>query len=273
MMCKSTSYLFFICLIFIPLSESYSSSINDKIVIQSTTSTRDSGLYDYLIPYFSTKHDININIVAVGTGQAIVNASNCDGDLLIVHSRKLEDTFIANGFGYSISNLMYNDFIIIGPKSDPLNISLSLDVKSVFYKLSTGKSKFISRGDNSGTNESELDKWNLINYDPHEHSGNWYLESGQSMGATLNMAISLNAYTYTDRSTWLRFKNKQNHVISYNNRNELRNNYSIIKISKDNCPKINHKGAALFYDWILSNDGKALIESYRYNNEQMFFID
>ena len=143
MMCKSTSYLFFICLIFIPLSESYSSSINDKIVIQSTTSTRDSGLYDYLIPYFSTKHDININIVAVGTGQAIVNASNCDGDLLIVHSRKLEDTFIASGFGYSRSNLMYNDFIIIGQKSDPLNISLSLDVKSVFYKLSTGKSKFI----------------------------------------------------------------------------------------------------------------------------------
>ena len=168
---------------------------------------------------------------------------------------------------------MYNDFVIIGPRSAPLNISSSLDVKSVFYKLSTGKAKFISRGDNSGTNESELDKWNLINYDPQEHSGNWYLESGQSMGATLNMAISLNAYTYTDRSTWLRFKNKQNHVISYNNRNELRNNYSIIKISRDNCPNINHKGAALFYDWILSNDGKALIESYRYNNEQMFFID
>lgn len=273
MMRKSTLYLFFIFMIFIPLSESYSTNLNDKIVIQSTTSTRDSGLYDYLIPHFSTKYDINVNIVAVGTGQAIVNASNCDGDLLIVHSRKLENTFIANGFGHSRRNIMYNDFIIIGPHSDPLDISSSLDVKSVFHKLSTGQSKFISRGDNSGTNDSELTKWDLINYDPRDHSGKWYLESGQSMGATLNMAISLNAYTYTDRSTWLRFKNKQNHVISYNNRNELRNNYSIIKISKDNCPNINHEGAALFYDWILSDDGKDLIESYRYNNEQMFFID
>ena len=270
---KYISCLMFIYMIFIPLSVSFSSELNDKIIVQSTTSTRDSGLYEYLIPFFSNKYNINVNIVAVGTGQAIINASNCDGDLLIVHSRKLENSFIANGLGHSRRSLMYNDFIIIGPKSDPLDISSSEDVKSVFEKLSTGKSKFISRGDSSGTNESELDKWNLIKFNPLKYSGSWYLESGQSMGATLNMAISLNAYTYTDRSTWLRFKNKQNHVISYNNRKELRNNYSIIKISGDNCPNINHKGANLFYDWMLSNDGKTLIESYKYNNESMFFID
>ena len=262
-----------ISLIFMPLCQSYSTEINDKIIIQSTTSTRDSGLYEYLIPFFSNKYNISVNIVAVGTGQAIVNASNCDGDLLIVHSRKLEDMFIANGFGHSRRNLMYNDFIITGPKSDPLGISSSIDIKSVFQKLSKGNAQFISRGDNSGTNESELGKWNLINFDPLKYSGKWYLESGQSMGSTLNMAISLNAYTYSDRSTWLRFNNKHNHVILYKNRNELRNNYSIVKISKDNCPDINHKGANLFYNWILSSDSKALIKSYKYNNEPMFFID
>ena len=273
MIIKYLLKLMSICLIFMPLYQSHSTEINDKIIIQSTTSTRDSGLYEYLIPYFSNKYNINVNIVAVGTGQAIINASNCDGDLLIVHSRKLENMFIANGFGHSRRNLMYNDFIVIGPKSDPSGISSSTDIKSVFDKLSKGNSKFISRGDNSGTNESELDKWNLISFDPLKYSGKWYLESGQSMGSTLNMAISLNAYTYTDRSTWLRFKNKQNHVILYKNRNELQNNYSIIKISKDNCPDINHAGANLFYDWILSTDTKALIKSYKYNNEPMFFID
>ena len=262
-----------ISMILMPLYKSYSTEKNDKIIIQSTTSTRDSGLYEYLIPYFTNKYNINVNIVAVGTGQAIINASNCDGYLLIVHSRKLENMFIANGFGHSRRNLMYNDFIVIGPKSDPSGISSSTDIKSVFDKLSKGNSKFISRGDSSGTNESELDKWNLIDFDPLKYSGSWYLESGQSMGSTLNMAISLNAYTYTDRSTWLRFKNKQDHIILYNNRNELRNNYSIIKISKDNCPDINHLGANLFYDWMLSTDSKTLIRSYKYNNEPMFFID
>jgi len=241
-----------------------------KILIQSTTSTRDSGFYEYLLPFFYEAHNIQVSVISVGTGQAIKNASRCDGDLLIVHSPKLEEKFMSSDYGLLRNNLMYNNFIVVGPESDPAKIKLSSSILHVFSKLHSSKSKFISRGDDSGTHFKEKYIWELLDLDVLNFSDNWYLESGQGMGATLNIAIGLNAYSLVDEATWLRFSNKANHVSLFKNDDILFNQYGIIRINPSKCPNLNHDSAKIFYDWILSAKGQDVINRFTINGLTVF---
>tara|TARA_B100000686_G_scaffold31244_2_gene32145 strand:- start:20795 stop:21607 length:813 start_codon:yes stop_codon:yes gene_type:complete len=243
---------------------------NDTIVIQSTTSTRDSGFYDYILPIFKNKFSLDAYVVAVGTGLAIKNAMNCDADILITHAITLEHDFISKGFGVTRNNLMYNDFVLIGPQNNPAKISSSDSVTEAFIKIAKSQNTFISRADDSGTHISEKNIWNKTKLHSDKFTIEWYLESGQGMGQTLNIAIAKNAYTYTDRATWLKFKNKQNHRIIYQNDPLLVNQYGIITINPQRCPNINHKGAKTLHDWLISKDGQNYIAEFTLNNEQLF---
>ena len=180
------------------------------IVIQSTTSTRDSGLYEYLLPKYPGYNKLNIKVVAVGTGQAIMNAKNCDGDLLIVHDKNRELEFMEKGYGIQRDSLMFNDFVIVGPSQDPAKIRNSINPVKAFQSIAKSNSKFISRSDSSGTHSAESSIWKKSKINPVPYSGKWYFESGQGMGPSLNIAVAKNAYIFTDRSSWLKFKNKRN---------------------------------------------------------------
>ena len=264
-MSKVTNAIF---IFFLTINISYS----DSITIQSTTSTRDSGLYKYLLPKYPDFNDVQIKLIAVGTGQAIVNAKNCDGNILIVHDKEREDKFMADGFGSSRHNIMYNDFVIIGPKKDVANIKGSKSISEVFAKIYTKKHIFISRSDSSGTHSAEMSIWDYIGLDPTISSGEWYLESGQGMGPSLNIAISLGGYIFSDRSSWLRFNNKGDHIILYSNPIELKNSYSMILVNHDRCKNLDLKPALDLYDWLKSDDAASLINAYRVKGHQVFYI-
>ncbi len=247
-------------------------SYSDSITIQSTTSTRDSGLYKYLLPKYPNFNDVQIKLIAVGTGQAIINAKNCDGNILIVHDKKREDKFMADGFGSSRYNIMYNDFVIVGPKKDAANIKGSKSISEVLSKIYTKKHIFISRSDSSGTHSAEMSIWNNIGLDPTKSSGKWYLETGQGMGPSLNIAISLDGYIFSDRSSWLRFNNKGDHIILYSNPIELKNNYSMILVNHDKCNNLDLKPALDLYNWLKSDYAALLITGYKLNDQQLFYI-
>ncbi len=258
----STIFIFFLAI---------SISHSDTITIQSTTSTRDSGLYKYLLPKYPNFNDVQIKLIAVGTGQAIINARNCDGNILIVHDKEREDKFMANGFGSSRFNIMYNDFVIVGPKKDAADIKGSESVLEVFSKIYTKKHIFVSRSDSSGTHSAEMSIWENIGLDPTISSGKWYLESGQGMGPSLNIAISMNGYIFSDRSTWLRFNNKVDHIILYSNPVELRNSYSMILVNHDRCNNLDLKPARDLYDWLKSDEAASLINEYKVSDQQVFY--
>ncbi|MBJ40883.1 MAG: sulfate transporter [Gammaproteobacteria bacterium] len=244
---------------------------DSQIRILSTTSIRDSGLYEHILPYFEDKYKIKAHVIATGTAHAINNARQCNGDILITHAKNFENEFVRNGYGLLRSNLMYNDFVVVGPKSDPINTKESKKVTEVFSKIQDSKSNFVSRGDNSGTHLSEINIWK--NPDLTQPDGiidTWYLESGQGMGATLNIAVGLNAYTYSDRATWLKFSNKQGHTILFDNDEIMKNQYGIVKINPNHCKNINHRASNMFYNWITSKEGQDLIASYRLNNQVLF---
>ena len=244
----------------------------ENLIIQSTTSTRDSGFYGHILPEFEKLYRVNVKVVAYGTGQAINNAKNCNADILIVHSFNDEVDFVKKGYGTKRSNLMYNDFIIIGPEEDPLNIASEKNVKNVFKKIMAGNSKFISRGDDSGTHKAETKIWEAINFFPKNKDHVSYFESGQGMGSTINIAIGMNAYTFTDRATWINFKNKLRHKVLFEKDPLLFNQYGIIQVNPKRCPNVNLPLSKIFKKWILSDYGKKLIESYKINDEQLFFI-
>ena len=256
-----------ISLFFITINISYA----DSITIQSTTSTRDSGLYKYLLPKYPNFNDVQIKLIAVGTGQAIINAQNCDGNILIVHDKDREDKFMANGFGSSRYNIMYNDFVVVGPKKDAANIQGSESILEVFSKIYSKKHIFISRSDSSGTHSAEMSIWDDIALDPSTSSGKWYLESGQGMGPSLNIAISLNGYIFSDRSSWLRFNNKGDHIILYSNPIELKNSYSMILVNHDKCRNLDLKPARDLYDWLKTDDAASLINGYKIKGQQVFY--
>ena len=244
-----------------------------SLVIQSTTSTRDSGLYEYLLPHYPDYNKVKIKVIAVGTGQAIMNAKNCDGNILIVHDKKRELKFITDGHGSNRHDLMYNDFIIIGPSSDRANITKSTSVKDAFSRIYKKSYKFISRSDSSGTHTSELAIWDQLKLDPTIFSGKWYLESGQGMGPSLNIAVSLDAYIFSDRSTWLRFKNKAEHKILYQNPLELRNNYGMILVNHEKCSNLEYESSLKLFTWLASNEAAELIRNYEISNSRVFYID
>ena len=256
-----------IFIFFMVINISYAGSIT----IQSTTSTRDSGLYKYLLPKYPNFNDVQIKLIAVGTGQAIRNAQNCDGNILIVHDKDREDKFMANGFGSSRYNIMYNDFVVVGPKKDVANIQGSESILEVFSKIYSKKHIFISRSDSSGTHSAEMSIWDDIALDPSTSSGKWYLESGQGMGPSLNIAISLNGYIFSDRSSWLRFNNKGDHIILYSNPIELKNSYSMILVNHDKCKNLDLKPARELYDWLKTDDAASLINGYKIKGQQVFY--
>ena len=241
------------------------------IVVQSTTSTQNSGLYDYLLPLFTAETGIEVRVVAVGTGQAIKNARNGDGDVLLVHAKPAEEAFVADGFGSRRWDLMYNDFVLVGPANDPAGIAGKRDIAAALKALSENNAVFASRGDDSGTHKKELSLWAAAGVDVAAESGGWYRETGSGMGATLNTGIGMAAYVLTDRATWIKFGNKAGHRIVVEGDARLFNQYGIVEISADRHPHIKTAEARRFIDWMISPAGQQAIAAYRVDGKQLFF--
>ena len=241
------------------------------IVLQSTTSTENSGLFDHLLPIFTAKTGIEVRVVAVGTGQAIKNAGNGDGDVLLVHDRTAEDTFVADGFGVKRFDVMYNDFVIAGPASDPAKIAGETDAAAALGKIAAANAPFVSRGDDSGTHKAELRLWKAAGVDVKAASGTWYREAGQGMGATINVASGSNAYVLSDRATWSAFKNKGELKILVQGDPRLFNPYGVILVNPGKHPNVKAAEGQAFIDWIISPEGQAAIAAFRIEGEQQFF--
>ncbi|MFP7674543.1 substrate-binding domain-containing protein [Marivita sp. S0852] len=244
---------------------------DQSIIVQSTTSTANSGLYDYLLPLFQDETGIQVNVVAVGTGQAIKNAENCDGDVLLVHAKPSEQKFVAAGFGTERTDLMYNDFVIVGPSSDPAGVGGMEDVQTALAKIAEENALFASRGDDSGTHKKEIALWADSGVDPTAASGDWYRETGSGMGATLNAGIGMGAYVMTDRATWISFGNKQDYDIQVQGDADMFNQYGVIPVSPEKCPSVNVEAAQTFADWLISDEGQAAIADYKVADQQLFF--
>lgn len=242
-----------------------------SIILQSTTSTANSGLYDHLLPMFTDKSGIRVDVVAVGTGQAIKNAVNGDGDVLLVHAKPAEEKLVADGYGVERYNVMYNDFIIVGPPSDPAKVASIVDAAAALKNIAQSKAIFTSRGDNSGTHKKEKQLWATARVDPTSESGTWYRETGSGMGATLNAAVGMGAYTMTDRGTWIGFKNKGDFEILVQGDDALFNQYGVILINPEKHQHVKAEQGKSFIDWILSDEGQQAIADYKLDGQQLFF--
>jgi tungstate transport system substrate-binding protein len=254
------------------LAVSAPATAQDKfIIVQSTTSTQNSGLFDYMLPIFTDKTGIEVRVVAVGTGQAIKNAQNCDGDVLFVHAKPAEEKFVAEGYGVARSDVMYNDFVIVGPAGDPAGVAGSTDVTGSLARIKEAKAPFASRGDDSGTHKAELRLWKAAGVDPAADSGGWYRETGSGMGATLNTAVGMNAYALTDRATWIAFGNKGDFKVAVEGDERMFNQYGIILVNKEKCPSVKADPGQTFVDWVLSDEGQKVIADYKQNDQQLFF--
>jgi len=242
-----------------------------KITLLSTTSTENSGLLAYLAPIFKTRHPIDIHVLAMGTGQAIRAARNGDGDLLLVHDKTSELEFMRQGYGENRHQIMYNDFVVVGPKQDPAKVSTLKGIPAVFKALAKNQSLFISRGDNSGTHKAEQRLWQSADIELKTLASETYREVGSGMGRTLNIAASLNAYTLVDRGTWLSFKNRQNLQILAEGDKQLFNQYSVITLNRKSFPHLNHGAADTFAKWLTSTEGQQAIANFKINQQELFF--
>ena len=238
------------------------------IKMSTTTSTDNSGLLPYLLPMFEAKTNTKVNVIAVGTGKALELAKNGDVDVTLVHARPSEDKFVAAGYGVNRRDVMYNDFIIAGPVSDPAGIKGIHDVQAALRKIVDSKAKFISRGDNSGTDQMEKAYWKALGTQPQ---GSAYVAAGLGMGEVLNMAAELNAYTLTDRATYSAYKAKTGLVIAVDGDPKMFNPYGIIAVNPEKHPGINFKGAMLLIDWITSDEGQKAIAAFKVDRQQVFF--
>jgi tungstate transport system substrate-binding protein len=241
------------------------------ITIASTTSTQDSGLFDYLLPIFTKKTGIQVHVVAVGTGQALKIGQQGDADVLFVHDRAGEEKFVADGYGVKREPLMYNDFIIVGPDTDPAHVKGDKDAIDAFRRIAAAKVPFASRGDDSGTNRMELRLWKDAKTDVKSASGDWYKSLGQGMGPTLNTAAAMNAYTLSDRATWSKFANKQHLVILVEGDKRLFNQYGVILVNPQKHPNVKVADGQTFIDWLISPEGQAAIAGYKIAGVQAFF--
>jgi len=241
------------------------------IIVQSTTSTQNSGLFEHILPLFTKKTGIEVRVVAVGTGQALKNAENGDGDVVLVHSQPDEEKFVADGWGVKRYPVMYNDFIIVGPGTDPAKIAGLKQAPEALKKIAEAKAPFASRADDSGTHKAELKLWNEAGVDPKASSGSWYLETGSGMGATLNTAVGKQAYALTDRGTWLAFANKDDFKILVEGDDKLFNQYGAILVNPAKHPNVKAKEGQAFIDWLVSPEGQAAIASYKIDGQQLFF--
>lgn len=261
-------------LAFLLLAGSAAAADTDKyIIVASTTSTQNSGLLGYMLPVFEEKTGIDVRVVAVGTGAALDMARRCDADVLLVHAPKAEKKFVAEGYGVERHPVMHNDFIIVGPKKDPAGIRGMKDASKALATIAKAEAVFVSRGDDSGTNKKEMILWGQTDVQPLEDSGSWYRETGSGMGATLNTAQAMNAYTLADRGTWISFNNRGNLVVLVEGDPDLYNPYGIILVSPENCPNVKAEAGRAFIDWMLSDAGQQLIADYRLKGQQLFIPD
>ena len=241
------------------------------IVLQSTTSTQNSGLFDHLLPSFQKQTDIAVRVVAVGTGQALKNAQNGDGDVLLVHAKAAEEQFVADGWGVQRYDVMYNDFVIVGPANDPAKLSGLCDAPAALKKLAETQAIFVSRGDASGTHKKEQALWKAADIDPTTASGSWYRETGSGMGATLNTAVGMTGYTLTDRGTWISFQNKADFQVLVESDPQLFNQYGVILVNPAKHPHVKAAQGQQFIDWLLGPHGQESIADHRIGNQQLFF--
>jgi tungstate transport system substrate-binding protein len=250
---------------------SFAQAEDEFIIVQSTTSTQNSGLFEHILPLFTKKTGIDVRVVAVGTGQALKNAENGDGDVVFVHSKPDEEKFVAEGWGVKRYDVMYNDFVIVGPAADTANIAGLKDAVEGLKKIAEAEATFASRADDSGTNKAELKLWQAAGIDPKPASGKWYLETGSGMGATLNTAVGKRAYTLTDRGTWLSFANKDDFKVLVEGDPELFNQYGVILVNPAKHANVKAKKGQAFIDWLIGSEGQAAIASYKIDGQQLFF--
>jgi tungstate transport system substrate-binding protein len=242
-----------------------------SIIVASTTSTQDSGLFDHILPLFKAKTGIDVRVVAQGTGQALDTGRRGDADVVFVHAKPDEEKFLAEGFGVKRYPVMYNDFVLIGPNSDPAGIKGTKDILAAFKALKQKGLTFISRADRSGTNQAELKFWKEAGIDIATDKGLWYKEIGQGMGAALNMASASNAYVLSDRGTWLSFKNKGDLVIVVEGDKRLFNQYGVMLVNPQKNPNVKKELGQQFIDWLVSPEGQKAIADYKINGEQLFY--
>jgi len=243
-----------------------------SIVVSSTTSTQDSGLFGYILPLFKQKTGIEVRVVSQGTGQSLDTGRRGDADVVFVHARPQEEKFVADGFGVKRYAVMYNDFVLIGPKSDPAGIKGGKDIVAALKAIQSKASPFISRGDKSGTHAAELSLWKVAGIDiAGADKGPWYKEIGQGMGAALNTASAANAYVLADRGTWLSFKNRGDLDIVVEGDGKLFNQYGVILVNPAKHPHVKKDFGQAFIDWLISAEGQKAITDYKIEGKQLFF--
>lgn len=245
---------------------------DQSIVVASTTSTQDSGLFDYLLPIVKEKTGIEVKVLAQGTGQALDTARRGDADVVFVHAKSAEEKFLAEGYGLKRYPVMYNDFVIIGPKDDPAGIR-SKDVVTALQTIKAKATPFVSRGDGSGTHIAELKLWKAAGIDIAKDHGPWYKEIGQGMGAALNMASASNAYVLSDRGTWLAFKNRGDLAVLVEGDKQLFNQYGVMLVNPAKHPTVKKEAGQRFIDWLISPEGQSAIAGYKVNGQQLFYPD
>jgi len=241
------------------------------ITVASTTSTANSGLFDYLLPVFEKEHGIEVRVVAVGTGQALRIAQNGDADVLLVHHKPSEQAFVDQGFGVARLDLMYNDFVVVGPANDPAGIRQAADVLDALKKTAAAGAPFVSRGDDSGTHKAERALWQAAGVGAPEAGDGWYRATGSGMGTTLNIAVGLDAYALSDRATWIAHKNKGALDLLVHGDARLFNQYGVILVAPERHPHVKAREGQTFIDWLVSDEGQAAIAAFRVGGQQLFF--
>jgi len=241
------------------------------ITVASTTSTEQSGLFGFLLPTFEQESGIKVRVVALGTGQALDLARRGDADVVFVHAKAAEEKFLAENHGVKRYPVMYNDFVLIGPKSDPAKVAGRKDIVEALTKIRLAQVPFVSRGDRSGTHMAELDLWKASGVDLEQVKGPWYRDTGQGMGPALNTAASMNAYLLADRATWLAFKNRGDLAILVEGDKRLYNQYGVILVNPNKHPTVKKDLGQKFIDWVISPAGQKAIADYKINGEQLFF--
>ena len=242
-----------------------------SILVASTTSTQDSGLFEYLLPIFKEKTGITVKVLAQGTGQALDTGRRGDADVVFVHAKSAEEKFLAEGEGVKRFPVMYNDFVLIGPKADPAGIKGTKDVAKALQDIKEKQACFVSRGDRSGTHIAELNLWKIANTDIEKDSGPWYKSIGQGMGAALNFANANNCYVLSDRGTWIHFKNKGDLQILVEGDKRLFNQYGVMLVNPTKHPDVKKELGQQFIDWLISPDGQQTIANYKIKGEQLFY--
>lgn len=250
---------------------SYGRAEDNSIVVASTTSTQDSGLFGYLLPQFQEKTGIRVKVVALGTGRALDTGRRCAADVVFVHAKAQEEKFLKDGYGVERFPVMYNDFVLIGPKSDPAHLKGMKNVAESLHKIKEAKAPFISRGDGSGTHTAELKLWQDAGIEIEKDHDDWYKSIGQGMGAALNVASASEAYVLSDRGTWINFKNKGDLEIVVQGDKRMFNQYGVMLVNPQKCPNVKAQLGQRFVDWVVSPEGQKAIVDYKIDGEELFF--